>query len=185
MAGMDQCAWRQRLSPRSFVQNPASPRPRCRCHGRHRTLIDSFGRNMRGRILQLTIALFAIVVLLPLMLILAIASAVVFRAFPLFTQPRVGLRGRLFTMLTIRTLPADTATTVTKYELTPSTPGRFGCVLRRTHLDELPQLFLVVTGRMALVGPRPEMPPMANAFSETFAQTRETVRPGCTGLWQL
>jgi GDP-D-mannose 3',5'-epimerase len=140
---------------------------------------------MRGRILQLTIALLAIVVVLPLMLILAITSAVVFRAFPLFAQPRVGLRGRTFTMLKIRSLPADTATTVTKYELTPAVPGRFGRFLRRTHLDELPQLFLVVTGRMALVGPRPEMPPMANAFSESFAQTREQVRPGCTGLWQL
>jgi nucleoside-diphosphate-sugar epimerase/lipopolysaccharide/colanic/teichoic acid biosynthesis glycosyltransferase len=140
---------------------------------------------MRGRILQLAIACIAIVVVFPLMLVLAVASAFAFRAFPLFMQPRVGRNGRVFNMWKIRSLPADTAPNVSKYELTPATPGRFGRVLRRTHVDELPQLFLVVTGRMALVGPRPEMPTMANAFSESFATTRERVRPGCTGLWQL
>jgi lipopolysaccharide/colanic/teichoic acid biosynthesis glycosyltransferase len=62
---------------------------------------------------------------------------------------------------------------------------RLARVLRAKHLDELPQLFLVVAGKMSLVGPRPEMAHLHEATEPTFAAARTTVRPGCTGLWQL
>jgi hypothetical protein len=58
-------------------------------------------------------------------------------------------------------------------------------MLRRLHLDELPQLLLVLTGKMSLVGPRPEMPNLYSAFDLQFAARRIGVRPGCTGLWQI
>jgi nucleoside-diphosphate-sugar epimerase/lipopolysaccharide/colanic/teichoic acid biosynthesis glycosyltransferase len=130
-------------------------------------------------------ALVAFVIALPLMLVLAGLSALMFRAAPLFRQERVGLDGRWFTLSKIRSLPADTAQNAPKYDLLTAENGRFGRFIRRTHLDELPQLWLVVIGKMALVGPRPEMPDLAARFDPAFARRRVTTRPGCTGLWQL
>ena len=57
--------------------------------------------------------------------------------------------------------------------------------MRRLHLDELPQLFLVVIGKMSLVGPRPEMHSLTTHYGDEFAAQRTQVRPGCTGLWQI
>jgi hypothetical protein len=65
------------------------------------------------------------------------------------------------------------------------TRTRFGRFIRATHLDELPQLFLVVSGRMSLVGPRPEMEAVAATFDPEFMEERMRIRPGCTGLWQV
>jgi lipopolysaccharide/colanic/teichoic acid biosynthesis glycosyltransferase len=62
---------------------------------------------------------------------------------------------------------------------------RFAKVLRGHHLDELPQLWLVIAGRMTLVGPRPEMPTLSASFDPDFVATRVSVKPGCTGLWQI
>jgi nucleoside-diphosphate-sugar epimerase/lipopolysaccharide/colanic/teichoic acid biosynthesis glycosyltransferase len=140
---------------------------------------------MRARIVQIAVAMVAIVVTVPLVAVLALASACAFRAWPFFRQPRVGLGGRRFTLVKIRTLPKGTAASAPKYELSPESAGRVGRLLRRTHLDELPQLWLVLLGSMALVGPRPEMPDLAAGFAPDFAARRTSVRPGCTGLWQV
>ena len=57
--------------------------------------------------------------------------------------------------------------------------------MRRTHIDELPQLLLVPFGSMSLVGPRPEMAFLHEQMPTSFARRRTEVRPGCTGLWQI
>lgn len=103
----------------------------------------------------------------------------------LFYQDRVGLRGRAFRMLKFRTMYKNTPS----YAHTPKdqhdpriTPiGRF---LRRTSLDELPQLLNVLKGNMSLVGPRPEMPFIVEKYTPEQRQ-RLMVKPGITGLWQI
>ena len=121
----------------------------------------------------------------PIIVALAVALAVTLRSFPFFVQRRVGLDGREFRLVKLRTLPKGTAPYVDKYQLAGVQIPAFAALLRRLHLDELPQLFLVPAGRMSLVGPRPEMPALHRRFPESFAAMRTSVRPGCTGLWQI
>jgi lipopolysaccharide/colanic/teichoic acid biosynthesis glycosyltransferase len=136
------------------------------------------------RPLDTILALPLIVISLPLIVVLACGSAAAFRSWPIFLQRRVGRHGRLFWVPKIRTLPGSAPRGVDKYSLELQT-NRFGRFLRRTHLDEFPQLWLVPLGRMSLVGPRPEMPELLDRYPVAFAELRARVRPGCTGLWQL
>lgn len=102
-----------------------------------------------------------------------------------FRAPRIGLAGRSFTMWKLRTMVADAAVrgpSVTRHDDPRIT--RVGRVLRRTRLDELPQLFNVLRGDMSLVGPRPEAPAFA-ALYPVEARAILRVRPGITGLAQL
>jgi lipopolysaccharide/colanic/teichoic acid biosynthesis glycosyltransferase len=122
----------------------------------------------------------------PITVLLAVGSAVSFRAWPLFVQERLGRDGRPFCFVKIRTLPTDTPRDVDKYTIaTATTTTSWGSFLRTSHLDELPQFWMVVTGRMSLIGPRPEMPDLAATFDAAFMRERLAVRPGITGPWQV
>jgi lipopolysaccharide/colanic/teichoic acid biosynthesis glycosyltransferase len=105
-----------------------------------------------------------------------------------FIQPRVGRGGRVFGILKLRTMRPGaagriaTATAIGDDRITPL--GRW---LRRFHVDELPQLWNVLAGEMSLVGPRPEQPRLAEAYTRelpAFAY-RQLVRPGITGWAQV
>jgi len=103
----------------------------------------------------------------------------------LFNQERVGRHGKVFKMFKFRTMHLNAA----PYDYSPCAPKdpritRVGRFLRRTSLDELPQLVNVLQGKMSLVGPRPEMPFIVDQYSENHRQ-RLQVKPGLTGLWQL
>ncbi|MFL6206822.1 MAG: sugar transferase [Acidimicrobiales bacterium] len=126
-----------------------------------------------------------LLIALPVIVIAAAGSALSLRAFPLFTQQRVGRGGEEFLFLKVRTLPADTPAYVDKHQLDANRIPAFCLLLRRLHLDELPQLALVLLGRMSLVGPRPEMGCLHDELPTDFARLRTSVRPGCTGLWQI
>jgi lipopolysaccharide/colanic/teichoic acid biosynthesis glycosyltransferase len=141
--------------------------------------------NIVKRIVDVIAGLVLAVVTLPVVLVLLLGSTVAFRAAPLFVQPRLGRGGSLFQFVKVRTLPVSTPVDADKYALGAIPLGRWGRALRRRHLDELPQLWLVVFGRMSLVGPRPEMPRLAATFDPDFVSERTSVRPGCTGLWQI
>ena len=103
----------------------------------------------------------------------------------IFRQERVGRYGKIFQMHKFRTMYADVehyAVAPTEGSDTRITP--FGRFLRVTSLDELPQLFNVLKGEMSLVGPRPEMPFIADTYDE-WQRRRLSVKPGITGLWQI
>lgn len=137
------------------------------------------------RAIDLTIGLLLGVIVIPVIALAALVSAATLRAWPFFVQERVGDGGRPFRFVKIRTLPRSTPTDVDKHQLDLSLAPRLCVLLRRLHLDELPQLFLVVAGRMTLVGPRPEMVHLHERLPEDFATLRTSVPPGCTGLWQV
>jgi len=121
----------------------------------------------------------------PVIAALAVATAWSLRCSPFFVQQRVGRDGRLFRFWKLRTLPKTAPAYADKYAIRDIAVPRLGRFLRATHLDELPQLFLVPLGRMSLVGPRPEMPQLHDGADPGFARARTSIRPGCTGLWQV
>jgi lipopolysaccharide/colanic/teichoic acid biosynthesis glycosyltransferase len=136
----------------------------------------------------------ALVVLGPLILLLALAVRLSSRGPAFYLQPRIGLDGRPFRMVKLRTMEdgadgskADLAVALGRPRLFKMvddprvTPlGRF---LRRWSLDELPQLWNVLRGDMSFVGPRP-LPPEEVAADDVGTR-RLVVRPGITGLWQV
>ena len=138
------------------------------------------------RVLDLTVGTVLAVLATPVILVLAVGVSVALRATPLFGQRRVGAGGRPFTMLKLRTLPRSVSPTAPKHDLVGVDIPRLCAFLRRTHLDELPQLWLVPVGPMSLVGPRPEVEEIAHdRYEPGFAEARTAVGPGCTGLWQI
>jgi lipopolysaccharide/colanic/teichoic acid biosynthesis glycosyltransferase len=140
---------------------------------------------MLKRAVDILIAAVLVVLTLPVVLVAAIGSAIALRAWPFFVQRRIGWDGMSFRFVKIRTLPTSTPKYLLKDELDLEGVPRFTRALRVLHFDELPQLFLVLTGRMSLVGPRPEMISFHDLLEPDFARERGAVRPGCTGLWQI
>jgi lipopolysaccharide/colanic/teichoic acid biosynthesis glycosyltransferase len=140
-------------------------------------------------------ALLGLVALTPLMLVVALAVSASSPGAPLFRQRRIGRGGREFRMWKFRTMvvgaerlrplligdsrDADWLDLERDPRITP-----VGRVLRRTSLDELPQLLNVLCGQMSLVGPRP-LPVEEHARIPQWASARTDVRPGVTGLWQV
>jgi undecaprenyl phosphate N,N'-diacetylbacillosamine 1-phosphate transferase len=149
------------------------------------TVVDRRYDALRKRAFDVIIGLLLALLTLPLMIGLAIGSAIAYRAWPIFRQPRVGRCGGVFHVIKIRSLPASTPTAADKYSLADVANNRWGRALRTWHLDELPQLWLVPLGRMSLVGPRPEMLRLSRGLPQAFVSERGLVRPGCTGLWQI
>jgi len=137
------------------------------------------------RLVDVAVASTLLLAVLPVIVVLALVSAFSLRAWPFFVQDRVGRDGRSFRFVKIRTLPPSTAAYADKYSLAQVQVPTATRLMRALHLDELPQLALVVAGAMSLVGPRPEMPGLHDALPGHVARTRTLVRPGVTGLWQV
>ena len=140
------------------------------------------------RLLDIVATLFFLVLLGPLMLGLALLVAVTSKGPVFYRQKRVGRGGEEFTVLKFRSMRADAESASgpvwAKSDDPRSTP--VGLVMRRTFLDELPQLFNVLAGQMSIVGPRPERQFFVLQFRETLPgyDRRHFVRPGLTGWAQ-
>jgi lipopolysaccharide/colanic/teichoic acid biosynthesis glycosyltransferase len=139
----------------------------------------------RKRTLDLVIGLPLALLSVPLLLVLTVGSLVAYRAWPLFAHERVGRDGRIFRLVKVRSLPRSTPRYLSKHDLARYQNNEWGTSIRRHHLDELPQLWHVVSGHMSLVGPRPEMPQLVGEMPSDFVRQRLTMLPGCTGLWQI
>ncbi|ETX12590.1 UDP-N-acetylgalactosaminyltransferase [Marinomonas ushuaiensis DSM 15871] len=103
---------------------------------------------------------------------------------PLFRQERVGRNKKAFVLVKFRTMSVDTAS-VASHLASTSSITKLGAFLRRTKLDELPQLWNVLKGDMSLVGPRPGLFNQEELIKERDAKSVFTVRPGITGLAQV
>ena len=137
------------------------------------------------RLLDLTLSLLALLLLSPVLLLAAFAIAVESGRPVLFVQQRVGRGGREFGMLKFRSMVKDAAAIGPYYTATEDPRiTRVGRFIRRTSIDELPQLLNVLNGDMSLVGPRPDLPAQRADYSEADWRERCSVRPGITGLAQ-
>lgn len=164
------------------------------------------GQDSAKRTLDLAAALILIVILAPALAVLMLLVRSTSTGPALFRQQRLGRDRRPFTMLKLRTMHVGQDDRIHREYVTSllsagqeavASPGsglykleadprvtRVGAWLRKTSLDELPQLYNVLRGEMSLVGPRPVLPWEAEMFSGPH-QRRFAVRPGLTGLWQV
>ena len=163
------------------------------------------GPEAAKRLIDFSLSLALIVIVSPLLLLLWCLVRFTSTGPAFFRQERVGRNMRSFTMLKLRTMYVDNHDQIHRNYVThllsadkPTAAGenglfkleqdprvtRLGAWLRRTSLDELPQLFNVLRGEMSLVGPRPVLPWEAELFEERYRK-RFGVKPGISGLWQV
>ncbi|MFY8103112.1 MAG: sugar transferase [Ramlibacter sp.] len=140
---------------------------------------------MTKRLFDIVVSLAALVALSPLLLATALAVMLESGLPVLFRQLRVGQGGREFSMYKFRSMVKNAAA-IGPYHTSADDPRitRVGRFIRRTSLDELPQLFNVLFGDMSLVGPRPDVPAQRVLYAPADWDVRCSVRPGITGLAQ-
>jgi exopolysaccharide biosynthesis polyprenyl glycosylphosphotransferase len=157
--------------------------------------IDGYNRTIK-RAFDLLIATLGLLVVWPIMLLVAVAIKLDSPGTVFFKQQRVGENARVFTMIKFRSMVVDaeqrqaevlqTTDNGVVMHKTANDPRitRVGHFIRRTSLDEIPQLFNVLKGDMSLVGPRPELPFLVERY-ERWQRQRFAVPPGITGWWQI
>lgn len=139
------------------------------------------------RTIDIVVVILALPGVIPALVIAAILILVSMGRPIFFVQPRVGLHGRVFRMVKLRTMRPCTDNVQIATALGDSRITPVGQFLRRSHLDELPQLWNILTGHMTLVGPRPEQPALVERYRREIPHydLRHTVTPGLSGLSQV
>lgn len=146
------------------------------------------------RALDVVLSTALLVLVMPVLVVAAAAVRLSLGSGVIFCQQRIGRDGDMFTLWKFRTMRADRRKAQRalvgddrrRRHKHPDDPRltRVGRLLRKTSLDELPQLLNVLVGDMSLVGPRPELPAIVASYAP-WQQTRHVVRPGITCFWQV
>ena len=183
------CVWRRIMLQflthlrflRTSILSPMNDNTSQITHKRLSTFYAKHGKYL----LDFVASFLLILIFSPLMILIAILIKLSSRGPIFFSHKRVGFRNKLFVILKFRSLHIDTPSYSEKPDSNEDVRiTSIGKWIRKTSLDELPQLFNVLRGDMSLVGPRPEMPFLAEKYEE-WENQRHLVRPGMTGLWQL
>jgi len=155
---------------------------------RHVPLNDLLNATVK-RVMDLCGAVAALILFSPVMLITAVLVKITSPGPVIYSQERVGLHNRPFRMYKFRSMEVQPASQEKKQWTTQGDPRvtLVGKVIRKTSIDELPQLFNVLVGSMSLVGPRPERPFFVERFKEEIPRymIKHQVRPGMTGWAQI
>ncbi len=138
---------------------------------------------MKTRILDIIFSFFGLLLLSPLILLLLIIG-LFDTGSPLFRQERVGLKQQPFYLLKFRSMQVNTQTVAT-HLIHSSAITKWGSFLRKSKLDELPQLMNVLIGDMSFVGPRPNLLNQLELIEEREKRGVYAIRPGITGLAQI
>jgi Sugar transferases involved in lipopolysaccharide synthesis len=136
------------------------------------------------RVLDITIAAASLIFFSPMMAVVAIMIKLEDGGPVLFRQRRVGKNGREFGFLKFRSMPVNAAN-VPSVDATKIKVTKIGKFIRRTNIDELPQLFNVLRGEMSIVGPRPAIGSQTALVSMRAGNGAENCLPGLTGLAQV
>ena len=138
------------------------------------------------RVMDILVGTTLAVVATPVIAVAAVGVMISLRTLrPFFVQSRMGQYGEPILVPKLRTLPLSTPSYALKTGMSFEHVPAFARLLRAIHIDELPQLFLVVMGRLSLVGPRPKMPDAVEPIDPGYGARRVAVPQGCTGLWQI
>ena len=140
-------------------------------------------------VMDFFLAFLAVIILLPVFIAVYVAVKLDSKGPALFKQPRLGINGKVFTMYKFRSMVTDQSKYKKNnklYENDPRITG-VGSFIRKTSLDELPQLFNIIKGEMSFIGPRPPVPYFPKKYEEynDFEKKRFTVKPGISGLAQV
>jgi len=140
-------------------------------------------------VMDFFVALLAVVILLPVFIAVYIAIKLDSSGPALFKQPRLGRNGKVFTMYKFRSMVTDQSKYKNDKKLYENDPRitKVGRFIRKTSLDELPQLFNIIKGEMSFIGPRPPVTYFPKKYEEynEFEKKRFNVKPGISGLAQV
>lgn len=148
------------------------------------------------RFIDIVLSLCGLIILSPLLIIVAILIGLESKGNVIFVQDRVGINGKIFKMYKFRSMVCNAEELKRELLIQNEMSGpmfkmkndpritKVGRVIRKTSIDELPQLFNVLKGDMSLVGPRPSLPNEVDEF-EDWMMKRLSVKPGLTCFWQV
>lgn len=139
------------------------------------------------RLIDFFLSLVGVIVLALPMLVIALAIKIDSKGPVFFKQKRIGLRKTYFHILKFRTMRIDTPHDAPTHELSDPTKWitKVGAFLRKTSLDELPQLFNILSGKMSIIGPRPALWNQDDLIAERDKYGANDVKPGLTGWAQI